>query len=183
MATTETDRLILRRPEEADRARFIELFTDASFTVFGEGHDVASANARFDRMVALAAAVPYGKQPVIEKATGTIVGYTGVGIVAFEGVERLEWGWRFVSEARGKGYATEATVALLEVASATDDGEMLCIIDVENQPSRRVADKVGFIWWRHHVWPDEPDTTTDLLVRAIGAGGPPLLAPRRDPRP
>lgn len=158
----------------------IELFTDEAFMVFSGGvHDVESANARFDRMLALAAVVPYGKQPVVEKTSGTIVGYSGVGAVVFEGVERLEWGWRFVAEARGRGYATEATVALLDVADAHDDGEMLCIIHVDNLPSRRVADKVGFRWWRRFIWPDDPTAPTDLLVRSVGNGGPALIAPHR----
>ncbi len=178
MPTTETDRLIVRRPVESDRSRLVELFTDEAFTVFSAGvHDLESANARFDQMLALADAVPYAKQPVVERATDTIVGYTGVGNVMFEGLDRLEWGWRFIPEARGLGYATEATTALLEVANAHDDGEVLCIIAVDNIASRRVADKVGFQWWRRVDWPEDPAGPTDLLTRSIGAGGPPLVVP------
>lgn len=177
MPTTETDRLIIRPPRESDRTRFVELFTDEAFTVFAGVHDVASANVRFEEMLALAAAVPYAKQPVIDRATGDIVGYTGVGTVVLEGMNRLEWGWRLVPEARGLGYATEATAALLDVADTHSDGEMLCIIHVENHPSKRVAEKAGFRWWRRFVWPDDPTTQTDLLTRPIGAGGPPLVVP------
>ncbi|MEM9564353.1 MAG: GNAT family N-acetyltransferase [Actinomycetota bacterium] len=178
MTTVETERLILRPAIEADRSRMVELFTDPAFTVYSdETHDLASANARFDRFVALAGAIPYAKQPVIEKASGRILGYTGVGTVVFDGVNRLEWGWRLDASARGKGYATEATAALLTVADGVADGEMLCLIDPENAPSRRVADKVGFRWWQRYVWPDGVDGPTDLLLRPIGAGGEPLLAP------
>lgn len=180
MATVETDRLIVRAPIEGDRSRFVELFTDEAFTVFSDGvHNVGSANARFDRMLALADAVPYAKQPVIERASGSIVGYTGVGTFQLDGRNRLEWGWRFVPEARGRGYATEATAALLTVADANDNGEMLCIIAADNHPSRRVADKVAFRWWRRFNWQDDPTDPVDLLVRTIGAGGPPLTV--RDP--
>lgn len=180
MITIETDRLVIRPPEEADRSRLVELFTDPEFTVFSDGvHDVASANIRFDQMLALAAVVRYAKQPVIERSSGIIVGYTGVGTVVLEGLDdllRLEWGWRFSLEARGNGYATEATSALLEVADGQESGDMLCVIDVENVPSRRVADKVGFLPWRQFSWPDDP-VLCDLLVRPIGKGGSPLLAP------
>jgi RimJ/RimL family protein N-acetyltransferase len=178
VSTAETGRLLIRPAVESDRSRFVELFTDAAFTVFSSHgvHDLESANARFDQMLAMADAVPYAKQPVIERATGTIVGYTGVGAVVLDGLNRLEWGWRFVPESRGRGYATEATTALLSAADRHDDGEVLCIVAADNHPSRRVADKVGFQWWRRSNWADDP-ATYDLLLRPIGSGGAPLLAP------
>jgi len=176
-STAETERLVIRAPVENDRSRFVQLFTDEEFTVFSDGvHSIESANTRFDQMLVLADAVPYAKQPVIERDTGTIVGYTGVGTVMLDGLNRLEWGWRFAAEARGRGYATEATAALLAAADRHDHGNMLCIIATDNHPSRRVADKTGFRWWRRFDWADEP-ATYDLLVRSIGTGGAPLLAP------
>lgn len=178
MPLIETDRLTIRPADEHDRARFVELFTDEAFTVFSGGvHDVESANARFDRMVVLLEAIPYAKQPVIERRSGTIVGYTGVDSVVIEGIDRLEWGWRLVPEVRGLGYATEAVTALLAIADWQADGEMLCIVAADNHTSRRVADKVGFRWWRRIDWMNDPTDPVDLLVRPIGSGGPPLLAP------
>lgn len=178
MVEIRTDRLIIRPPAERDRVRFVELFTDEAFTVFSDGvHGVESANTRFDLMLLLAEAVPYAKQPVIERTSSVIVGYTGVGSVVLDGVDRLEWGWRLIPEARGAGYATEATAALLSVADRVDDGEILCLLDADNHPSRRVADKVGFEWWRRIEWLDDPNDVTDALVRPIGSGGPPLTAP------
>ena len=179
MPQLETERLTLRLAVELDRARFVELFTDPAFTVFSEGpDDVESANARFDRMLRMADAIPYAKQPVIVRDSGTIVGYTGAGSVVLDGQDRLEWGWRLVPEARGRGYATEAARALLAVADRHDDGEMLCLISPDNHASRCVADKVGFRWWRRIDWVEDPTEPTDALVRPIGSGGPPLLAPR-----
>jgi RimJ/RimL family protein N-acetyltransferase len=115
---------------------------------------------------------------VIERASGTIVGYTGVDTALIDGLDRLEWGWRLVPEARGRGYATEAASALLALADSREDGEMLCIIAPDNHASRRVADKVGFRWWRRIDWNGDPTDPADLLVRPIGAGGRPLLAPK-----
>jgi len=177
----QTDRLTIREAVESDRPRFVELFTDEAFTVFSDGvHDVESANARFDGMLSLADVVPYAKQPVIVRATGTIIGYTGIGTVEIDGMDRLEWGWRLAPDARGRGYATEATTALLSRADGHDNGEVLCIIAVDNVASRRVADKVGFRWQRRINWLGDPSEPVDLLERRVGGGGRPLFAPDRN---
>ena len=66
-----------------------------AFTVFADGpHDVESANARFDRTPtgSTADALPYAKQPVIVRESGTIIGYTGADSVVLDGIDRLEWG-------------------------------------------------------------------------------------------
>lgn len=172
-----TERLVLRPPEEADRERFVELFMNDSFMVFSGALNARPASARFDEMLEIAAVVPFAKQPIVERESGNIIGYAGVGNISFEGVERLEWGWRLISEARGKGYATEAVAALLEHADDCANGEMLCLIAPENVSSRRVADKIGFRWQQQWHWDGNPDGPVDVLVRQIGAGGEPLRLP------
>ena len=175
--TIETERLLLRRPVEADRKRFVEMFTDDEFMVFGARLNTDSANARFDDMLDMSELVAYAKQPIVERASGTIMGYTGVGVISFDGAEYLEWGWRLLPAARGKGFATEAVKALLALADGIDHGKVLCFIEPDNAPSRSVADKVGFDWWKHADWNGDADEPTDVLVRPIGAGGPKLQAP------
>ena len=144
-----TDRLELRRPLETDRARFVELFGDHDFMVFSDGvHSLESAHARYDQMLKNARNIPFAKQPLIERATGTIVGYAGVAWFDFEGERRLEFGWRLVPEARGHGYATEAGRALMEIAAQSFHGEVLAMIDPANAPSQNVARKLGFSFWK-----------------------------------
>ena len=147
-----TPRLEVRLPVEADRERFVQLFTDESFMVFSAGVlDSCSAHRRFDEMLERAAELPFAKQPVIERRTGSILGYTGVNTFEFEGQRRLEYGYRLVPEARGKGYATEAGCALLTVAPRTFSGEILAMIDPRNVPSQNVARKLGFEFWKQAV--------------------------------
>jgi len=144
-----TDRLELRAPRESDRSRFVELFCDPDFMVFSDGvHTIESAHTRYDEMLRNGAELPYAKQPVIERSTGTIVGYCGVAWFDFEGERRLEFGWRLVPGARGRGYATEASRAVLDFAAETFHGEILAMIDPTNQPSRNVATKLGFTFWK-----------------------------------
>ena len=144
-----TDRLEIRLPVEGDRARFVELFGDDEFMIYADGPmDRAAANARFDGMLERAAELPFAKQPVIERSTGTILGYTGVNRFDFNGTEQLEWGYRLIPEARGKGYATEAGLALMEVARRSFEGEIIAMIDPRNDASKNVITKLGFEYWK-----------------------------------
>lgn len=154
-----TMRLELRFPFETDRARFVELFCDEAFMVFSGVLDQPDAHRRFDDMLERADELPFAKQPVIERRTGTIVGYVGVDWMKIEGERRLELGYRLTPEARGSGYATEAGQAILETAAETFSGEILAIIQPTNQPSQNVARALGFSFWKTAV---VDGTTYDL---------------------
>lgn len=147
-----TSRLALRLPLESDRLRFVELFTDDAFMAFSGGVCTAEqANVRFDQMLANAADLPFAKQPIIDRATGIIVGYSGVAPFDFEGSRRLEFGYRLCTEARGVGFATEAGIAMLDIARETFQGIILAMIDPTNEPSMNVAAKLGFVFWKQEV--------------------------------
>ena len=164
-----TPRLEIRLPRESDRERFVGLFCDEEFMVFSDG--VLTTNAaheRFDEMLERCAELPFAKQPVIERSSGAILGYTGVNWCMFEGQRRLEFGWRLVPEARGKGYATEAARTVLGIAEQSFHGEILAMIDPTNEPSSNVARKLGFSFWKqaefdgwladfHRIRIDSPD--------------------------
>src|SRR4051794_17738853 len=155
MVATLTARLEVRPPEEQDRERFVELFCDEAFMVFSDGvHDAVSAHARFDEMLQRGEELPFAKQPVIERGSGTIVGYCGVNWFELEGARRLEFGWRLVPDARGKGYATEASRAVLGLANGSFQGEILAMIDPTNHASANVARKLGFVFWKQAVIDD-----------------------------
>jgi RimJ/RimL family protein N-acetyltransferase len=144
-----TARLLVRPPLEADRSRFVELFCDEDFMVFYHGtFTEEQASDRFDHMLALCETLPFGKQSVVELSSGAVVGYTGVDYVEFEGKTRLEWGYRLVRESRGRGYATEASRALLSKARQTYAGELLAIIAPGNRASQNVCQKLGFTFWK-----------------------------------
>jgi RimJ/RimL family protein N-acetyltransferase len=148
MAEIVTARLRVRPPQESDRIRFVKLFCDNDFMIFAGALDSEEANARFDHMLAVCETLPFAKQPVIELSSGAIVGYTGVDYIDFEGKTRLEWGFRLVPECRGNGYATEASQALISRAHQTFVGEVIAIIDPENDASRNVCKKLGFRFWK-----------------------------------
>lgn len=143
-----TDRLELRLPVEADRGRFVELFTDEAFMVFSGVLGHGAAHRRFDHMLAVAEETRVAKQPVIERSSGTIIGYAGVDRFALDGHDRWEFGYRLVPRARGRGLATEAGRALL-AAAGTFPGAIFAVVDPANRPSQHVAGKLGFVFSRH----------------------------------
>jgi len=165
-----TPRVEVRLPVESDRERFVELFCDESFMVFSAGVlDSDSAHRRFDEMLERAAELPFAKQPVIERRTGSIIGYSGVNSFEFEEQRRLEYGYRLVPEARGKGYATEASRALLTLAEQTFSGEILAMIDPRNTASQNVARKLGFAFWKQAVVDGFLDNLYRLQLGTAGA--------------
>jgi RimJ/RimL family protein N-acetyltransferase len=144
-----TPRLEVRSPTELDRARFVELFRDDAFMVFSGGALTADqAHARFDRMLARCRQLSFAKQPIVERCSRVVIGYTGVDWIEFNGGRWLEWGYRLVPAARGEGYATEASLALLEVARNDCVGELLGIIQPDNRASQNVICKLGFAYWK-----------------------------------
>lgn len=146
-----TERLELRPAIEADREAMVPMWQSDAFMEYSDGvMSRSEADARFDRLVSFAAEVPFAKQPVIERATGRILGYSGVDTAEFEGQTWLEYGYRLMPHARGKGYATEAARALLGLAerTVTEPTTILAIIDPRNEPSQNVARKAGFAWWK-----------------------------------
>ena len=97
------------------------------------------------------------KRPVVERATGELVGYAGFDVMEFEGAQWLELGYRLIRSARGKGYATEACATILAQASVLFGGEVLGVVDPANSASKRVLDKVGFRYWKRATIGDEVD--------------------------
>jgi RimJ/RimL family protein N-acetyltransferase len=109
---------------------------------------LGEVNERFDRMIARCAEVSFAKQAIVELSSGIVIGYTGVDWIDLDGYRWLEWGYRLVPAARGKGYATEATKALLVKAAVKYSGDLLAIIHPDNQPSQNVCQKLGFRYWK-----------------------------------
>ncbi|WP_040782466.1 GNAT family N-acetyltransferase [Nocardia pneumoniae] len=86
---------------------------------------------------------PFGHRLIVERAGGLVVGSIGLFWPPLDG--HLELGYGVVASRRGRGYATEAVVALTAHAF-TAPGVRVVYADVElaNPPSVRVLEKAGF---------------------------------------
>lgn len=146
----ETERLVLPPPDETHRRAFVALFQDADFMVFTRAGALGpeGATARFERMVRTAAELPWAKRPIVERASGAVVGYLGLDHLSIDNVAQVEIGYRLVPTARGQGYATEAGRALLDRVDGDGRRELVAIIDPTNGPSARTIARLGFGWWK-----------------------------------
>ena len=160
-----TPRLLVRPPCEADRARFAELFCSDAFMIFSGPLPEQAAHRRFDHMLAMCDVVPFAKQPIVERASGVVVGYTGVDYFTFESEARLEWGYRLVPECRGIGYASEASQALLARAGETFSGQLLALIHPVNHASENVCRKLGFAFLKQATVDGDTRNVYALVVR------------------
>jgi RimJ/RimL family protein N-acetyltransferase len=87
----------------------------------------------------------YGMFAVVEKASERFV--ARVGAMATPETGRIEIAWSTTREAWGKGYASEAARASIDYTFAHSTLETLdCYLRPDNTASRRVAEKVGFLY-------------------------------------
>ncbi|WP_217440533.1 GNAT family N-acetyltransferase [Nocardia barduliensis] len=86
---------------------------------------------------------PFGHRLIIERSSGLVVGSIGLFWPPADGA--LEIGYGIVASRRGRGYATEATVAMTAHAF-TAPGVRVVRAEVEpaNPSSVRVLEKAGF---------------------------------------
>lgn len=147
----ETPRLRLRMHTADDWEPMTALWTHPETVrhigggVIGSRHDVWF---RILRHIGHWAAIGYGYWAIEDRASGAFVGSAGLGDYRremdppFHG--EPEAGWTIHPEHKGKGYATEAMQAVFAWAEAQGLPPAFCIIDPENHPSLRVAEKLGF---------------------------------------
>jgi len=164
----ETERLLLRAPEEGDVDGYLEVYSDPEVMRF----------LRFGPSTRDEAAVVVGRMrrhwerhglglfSVVRKEDERLLGRVGFLLwdpvrwvnamrEDLDGRLELEVGWTLASEHWGRGYATEAAIACRDLAL----GELgwkriVSLIDRTNAASIRVAEKIGETFEREIVRPE-----------------------------
>jgi RimJ/RimL family protein N-acetyltransferase len=103
----------------------------------------------------------YGFWAVEEKATGQFIGAVGFGAWQRDITPSLkgwpEVGWVLAAHTHGRGYATEAAQAALAWGDEhLPQSRTVCLIDVDNQPSLRLAAKCGYQEFGRVLYKDLP---------------------------
>jgi RimJ/RimL family protein N-acetyltransferase len=99
---------------------------------------------------------------ILEDRAGEFVGDCGLTWQTVDGTEELEVGYHVLPQRQGEGLASEAAAACLAFARGLGKRRVIAIIRPDNQPSRRVAEKIGLTLDRETVKDDLP-----VLVYAV----------------
>ncbi|HVT43754.1 MAG TPA: GNAT family N-acetyltransferase [Thermoanaerobaculia bacterium] len=105
---------------------------------------------------------------LIEKATGRLLGLAGTQPLGTTG--DLEIGWILARDAWGHGFATEAgDAAMHHVLHALSRPRVVAIIDPGNEPSKRVAARLGMQFEARYSGAQlghrRPEIVVDLFYR------------------
>ena len=142
-----TSRLLLRRVVPDDLAAAIAIMGDPRTNV----HNPSGPQTPAQVTVQLAewqehwARDGIGYWTVELLSQGEIIGFGGLRTHVLDGEPTLNLFYRFTPEHWGQGYAQEMARAALDWADRSRPGRPVVIItDLDNTPSQRVAEKLGF---------------------------------------
>lgn len=170
-----TERLLLRRWNDTDRAAFAAMNADpVVMEHFPAPLSREQSDALVDRIEAGFEERGWGLW-ALEAADG-FIGFTGLSIPSFEAdfLPAAEVGWRLARPAWGKGYASEAASASLRYAFAElGVEEVVSFTATTNLRSERVMRRIGMVRVRefdHPVLPEGHPLRRHVLYRAVKDG-------------
>jgi RimJ/RimL family protein N-acetyltransferase len=142
-----TERLLMRRWRDSDRAPFAELNADAeTMQFFPATMDRAASDAFVHRIEARFDLQGYGLWALELTPTGEFIGYTGLNPMpeGVPGAGDMEVGWRLRKQFWHHGYATEAARAAVDVGfHGAGLAEIWSITAILNEPSQAVMRRLG----------------------------------------
>jgi [ribosomal protein S5]-alanine N-acetyltransferase len=140
-----TTRLLLRRPTIDDaQSIFTRYAGDREVTRWlgWPRHLSVSETEAFIRWSDQAwSTAPAGPYLIFDRETGKLLGSTGLDI---EAPWRATTGYVLAHDSWGKGYATEATIAMAELSDALELRRLYAVCHVDHLASARVLEKAGF---------------------------------------
>jgi len=176
----ETERLILSIPTIDDFESFHAMLAESDVYRFLGNAPCPRPESwtKMLRSIGHWKAFDYGIFSVREKATGLYIGETGIGHFQRDlgaGFDPYpEAAWVFAAAGQGKGYATEAADAAHRwFVGLKGEQRTVCIIDPENAPSIRLAEKRGYRAFATHAYRGQTVTAFERFPAA-----PPVVATR-----
>ena len=171
MFRLETERLLIRPWTPEDRPAFTKFMSDPEVTHYIHGglpFSEEETDQFFERQQRQLAEHDVCMGALVEKATGLVVGTAGTQPLGTTGF--YEIGWILSRERWGSGYATEAGgMAMQHVLGTLGLPRVTAIIDPDNEPSKRVAIRLGMTYDRRCTGAElghrHPEIVVDLFYR------------------
>ena len=142
----ETTRLILRQPQMSDAVTMFERYaSDPEVTRFlgwPRHRSVRDTESFLHFSAQEWQRWPAGPYLIISRTDGQLLGSTGLG---FHTQHEAVTGYVLATDAWGKGYATEALTAVIDVSRRTGVTRLFALCHPEHRSSRRVLEKCGFV--------------------------------------
>ena len=151
----QTERLLLRSMQAEDIPALVALWMDPDATRFmGGPRERAFLEQNFADDLANHTPPVYDLWPVVEQASGQIIGNCGLLDKEVEGVTEIELVYVLAPAYWGQGYATEMSRALVGyAASRLALPRLIALIAPDNAASAAVARRVGMTHERDIVRP------------------------------
>ncbi len=143
MLKLETERLQFRQWHESDFEKVAKFFIDGDNVKYVGGLKNGEESWRLiATYIGHYQLKGYSYPAVVEKSTGELIGT--VGLWNSELWPEMELGYWIFNEMQGKGYATEAGIAVKNYAfDVLKTSSLVSYIDPENQASVSVAERLG----------------------------------------
>ena len=154
----ETERLVLREWRDTDMNQYARICADPAVMRFMlPSRGLSHAEAAFDvhKLREHWAEHGFGHWAVEEKASGALAGRTGIKRHPDWTLDpdNTEAGWLYAQRFWGKGYATEAALAVVRFAlEELERPEVISIAHPDNSGSRRVMEKAGLTYAGARRW-------------------------------
>lgn len=150
-----TDRLSIRPVRRSDVGLLVELDGDAEVMRYLTGQASSSQEVEAELEDSL------GTRWLVFDESGDFLGWVGA-VPTADGSEH-DIGWRFRQTAWGHGYATEASLALLDALFEAGAARVFAQTMAVNERSRSVMDRIGLRYARtFHLEFDDPLPGTEL---------------------
>ena len=162
------ERVTLRRMDAADTADVIRLRSDPETLTQLFSYAPPTEASHRAWLARIAARDDRHEFVIVDRASGQVVGTIGLADID-RTHRRAEYGVLVSAEARGKGFASEATRLVLEYGFRTLGLHRVYLhVFADNEPARRLYERAGFELegrLRQHAW--KGGRVRDVLVMGL----------------
>lgn len=143
----ETERLRFRRVTMEDAIPWQEFFASPDYLeyILADANDPEAARKWMKKQLGRYEDTAGGHCAVILKETNELIGQCGLLWQELEHGEEWEIGYHFIPRYWGKGYATEAAIAVKEEGFRRGIDTVISLIHQDNKASQKVAEKNGMV--------------------------------------